>query len=90
MGPMEPDEAMPMNQTRTACPYADVCAEKFRALSARIDEQDGRWRSIDSGLSTVREKLAGLEGRIAGYLVAASLLGTVVAFIAAYVLRTPL
>jgi len=69
------------------CPQVGICEEKFKALDARIDAQAKRWDTVDASLTVVREKLAGLEGRIAGYLVAASLLGTAVAFIAAYVLR---
>jgi chromosome segregation ATPase len=69
------------------CPQVDICEQRFKSLEARLDSHDGRWRELNESLTKVREKLSSLEGRLAGYLVAASLLGTVVAFIAAYVLR---
>lgn len=43
--------------------------------------------TIRDQLADLREQLGEMRGRFAGYLVAASLLSTVVAFLAAYVLR---
>ena len=69
------------------CGSLEVCGRRFDAIEKRLDEQDGKWTELWKEISEVGKKLAGLEGRIAGYLVAASLLGTAVAFIAAYVFR---
>lgn len=69
-----------------ACPH-DACEGRFRDLGRRLELLEDDWRSMGDALSDIREKLAELKGRMAGYLVAASLLGTAVAFLAAYVLR---
>jgi hypothetical protein len=69
------------------CQHYDECQRRFEELSERILRVDSRWRDISAALVAVEVKLAALEGRMAGYLVAASLLGTVVAFLAAYILR---
>ena len=67
------------------CPHHHDCDRRFSDLERRMETLDGRWSQLHIDVTKVREKLAGLEGRIAGYLVAASLLGVCVAFIAAYV-----
>jgi hypothetical protein len=77
----------PVPGTCEACPQLTVCSRRFDEIERRLSEQGSAWEAIWKELSGVRERLAGLEGRIAGYLVAASLLGTAVAFVAAYVFR---
>lgn len=68
------------------CPHIDRCSDRFSVIEERIHEVDSRWSGIQSEIGLLREKVGSLEGRIAGYLIAASLVGTAVAFIAAKVL----
>lgn len=50
------------------------------AFSKRLDQ-------VTEGLAQVRSDVAGLRGYLAGYLVGAAILGTIVAFLAQRVLR---
>ncbi len=61
-----------------------VLEENFRV---HLEKDDERWGKVWNRLDTLSDKLSNLDGRIAGYLVAATLLGTAVAFIAAYVFK---
>lgn len=62
--------------------------ERLEGIEADLEGLSARWDQLWEAISGVREKLASLDGRLAGYLVAAALLGTVVAFIAQVVLKT--
>jgi hypothetical protein len=65
--------------------------ERVKLLEEKItkheDKDDERWSEMWGVMNEMRTKLANLDGRLVGYLVAANLLGIVVAFIAAYVLK---
>jgi hypothetical protein len=56
-------------------------------LATHLEKDDERWSKVWARLDVLADRLSNLDGRIAGYLVAATLLGTAVAFIAAYVLK---
>lgn len=56
-------------------------------LRDHLEKDDERWGKVWNRLDTLSDKLSNLDGRIAGYLVAATLLGVVVAFIASYSLK---
>lgn len=74
------------NSEPAACPHFD-CERRFGEIERRLETLDDDWRAMNAALNTISVKLARLEGRIAGYLVAASIIGSAVAFLAAYVLR---
>jgi hypothetical protein len=85
---------MPMHAAAAAdCCDHPECERRFddidRRLDAfekRLDGQDERWERVLESVHKVETAVANLNGRIAGYLVAATLLGTVVAFVAQRVL----
>lgn len=65
------------------------CMRRFGDLERRMvsledshKAQAAQWITLSQAVNDVKVALASLNGRLAGYLVAASLLGTVVAFIA--------
>jgi uncharacterized coiled-coil protein SlyX len=71
----------------------ETCNQRFADFKARLDAQEKRlddmddtWEELQRSITELKVGLASLNGRIAGYLVAASLLGTIVAFIAQKVL----
>jgi Flp pilus assembly protein TadB len=56
-------------------------------LRAHVEKDDERWNKVWGRLDSISDKLSNLDGRVGAYLVAATLLGVVVAFIAAYVFK---
>ena len=74
------------NSAPENCPHFG-CEQRFGDLERRMEMLDSDWRSLRVDLTAIREQLGELRGKIAGYLVAATLLGTAVAFLAAYMLR---
>ena len=78
-----------MNEDTPPCPYAGehpAFRERLAGLERRmevVEETQGeKWDSLWKAVGEVRESVANLNGRIAGYLLAAGLLGSVVAIIA--------
>jgi len=61
-----------------------VCERRFDELERRITalEDDESLEKIWNAVNEIREKVANLNGRIAGYLIAGGLLGAVVAVLA--------
>lgn len=75
------------------CRASTDCSRRFDLIESRLAhvereqrDQSDRWEEIRKSVTDLKVGLASLNGRLAGYLVAASLLGTVVAFIAQRVL----
>jgi hypothetical protein len=64
----------------------DDIDRRLELFEKRLDAQDERWERLLEAVHEVKTSVANLNGRLAGYLVAATLLGTVVAFIAQRVL----
>lgn len=73
------------------CDRWDECQRERKDLQDRIEEvrrekredNDKLWAAVNTMVASV----ARLEGRLAGYLLAATVLGTVVAFIAQKVMQ---
>jgi hypothetical protein len=70
------------------CANPAVCDRRFAELERRVTalESDEFKREIWNAVNTIRESVANLNGRMAGYLLAGGLLGAVVAILAQFVM----
>lgn len=64
-----------------------ACAERFEALEQRIEHMETSYDKSWDVLQKIAQDTAHLKGRIAGYLLAASMLGSIVAFLAMKVVK---
>ena len=80
-----------MSPEVNTCLAHPECDRRLRLVEDRLDAIEAdtteKWDKISDAIVELKVGLGSLNGRIAGYLVAASLLGVVVAFLAEYVLR---
>jgi hypothetical protein len=74
-----------------ACRANPDCDRRFDEMERRLGHiestHSAKWDAISLSITELKVSVGNLNGRLAGYLLAASLLGVVVAFIAQAVLR---
>lgn len=84
-----------MPQHDDSCDMHPTCELRLKAMEQRLGllegdvlDQNDKWAEIGNQITSLKEAVANLNGRLAGYLVAATLLGTIVAFLAQFALHT--
>jgi hypothetical protein len=74
-----------------ACHANPDCSRRFDEMERRLGkietDNSAKWDTISLSITELKVSVGNLNGRLAGYLLAASLLGVVVAFIAQAVLK---
>jgi hypothetical protein len=74
-----------------ACHANPDCDRRFDEMERRLGHietaHSAKWDAISLSITELKVSVGNLNGRLAGYLLAASLLGVVVAFIAQAVLK---
>jgi len=69
-----------------------ACDQRFADIDRRLDviekaEWRGEIKALSTEMATLRESLANLNGRIAGYLVAGGILGSLLSGLVQYVIK---
>lgn len=86
MGDPEREYARSITGEHEMCPNP-LCMHRFRELEARVKrlENDDTIKDLMKTLTEIEKELAGLKGKLSGYLFAGGLIGTIVGALVAVV-----